>query len=118
MASPTTETVDVLGGRLSMQVSVLGEGEPLVYLHSAGGLKWDACMESLAERYKVYAPYFPGTHTADPNAIEQIETLWDAVLAYDDLFNALKLDSVRLVGHSFGGMLACSANTWVGELYP
>lgn len=107
MTSPTIETVDVLGGRLSMQVSVLGEGEPLVYLHSAGGLKWDACMETLAERYKVYAPYFPGTHPSDPNAIEQIETLWDAVLAYDDLLDALKLDSVRLVGHSFGGMLAC-----------
>jgi len=107
MPTPTIESVEVLGGRLEMQVAVMGEGEPLVYLHSAGGLKWDSFMESLAERYKVYAPYYPGTHVSDPHAIEHVESLWDAVLAYDDLLDQLGLESCRLVGWSFGGMLAC-----------
>lgn len=107
MATPSVRNVDVLGGSLSMRVDVMGEGAPLVYLHSAGGLKWDSFMESLAERYTVYAPYFPGSHPSDPQAIEQIDDLWDAVLAYDDLLTELDLGPIQLVGHSFGGMLAC-----------
>ncbi len=107
MTTPTTRNVDVLGGDLTIRVEVAGSGPPLLYLHSAGGLKWDSFMGSLAENYTVYAPYFPGTHASDPQAIERIDDLWDAVLAYDDLLNELDLGPIHLVGHSFGGMLAC-----------
>lgn len=107
MTTPPTRSVDVMGGALSMQVAVAGKGEPLLYLHSAGGLKWDAFLDSLSKRYTVYAPYYPGTHPSDPQAIEQVDNLWDAVLAYDDLLESLDLGPLRLVGHSFGGMLAC-----------
>ena len=106
MASPQLQSVDVLGGDVTMQVAVAGSGDPLLFLHSAGGLKWDGFLDALAERYTVYAPYFPGTHASDPQGIEQVENLWDAVLAYDDLVEGLGITGVRVVGHSFGGMLA------------
>ena len=32
----TTKTVSTLGGRLDIKVNIAGEGEPVVYLHSAG----------------------------------------------------------------------------------
>ena len=41
MAEIRTETVAVLGGLLNIRVDVAGTGEPLVFLHSAGGLNWD-----------------------------------------------------------------------------
>lgn len=107
MTDKRTEVVDVLGGSIGMRVVVAGAGDPLVYLHSAGGLHWDGFLDDLASRYTVYAPYFPGTHPDEPQAIESIDTLWDAVLAYDDLLDALGVGPFRLVGHSFGGMLAC-----------
>ena len=52
------------------------------------------------------APYFPGTYPGEPNDIEHVEDLWDAVLAYDDVLSGLGIESARLIGHSFGGMLA------------
>ena len=106
MAEIRTETVTVLGGLLNLRVDVAGTGDPLVFLHSAGGLQWDPFLQRLADEYTVYAPYFPGTFPGEPNDIEQIEDLWDAVLAYDDVLGGLGLDSTRLIGHSFGGMLA------------
>ena len=106
MTEIRTETVAVLGGLLSIRVDVAGTGEPLFFLHSAGGLQWDPFLEGLAEKYTVYAPYFPGTFPGQPNDIEHVEDMWDAVLVYDDLLTGLGIDSTLLIGHSFGGMLA------------
>ena len=106
MADIRNETVSVLGGLLDIRVDVAGSGEPLVFLHSAGGLNWDPFLHGLAEQYTVYAPYFPGTFPGAPNYIDQLEDLWDAALAYDDVLSGLGLESTRLIGHSFGGMMA------------
>ena len=40
-------------------------------------------------------------------SIYSVESLWDLVLIYDEIFDALKLQSVPVVGTSFGGMMAC-----------
>ncbi len=101
-----TQSVRVLGGALDMTVNIAGRGEPLVFLHSAGGFYWDDFLDRLANDYTVYAPYFPGTAPGKPNEIDHVDNLWDVVLAYDDLLDALDLDRSRLVGHSFGGLLA------------
>ena len=46
---------------------------------------------------------------AKPSAssIYSVESLWDLVLVYDEIFDALNLHSVPVVGTSFGGMMAC-----------
>lgn len=99
-------TVEVWNGRIKMRVRVSGEGPPLVYFHPSGGLVWDRFLSGLSERYTVYAPEFPGTSAGDPYAIHQVDDLWDVVLAYDELLQALELDRPVAVGQSFGGMLA------------
>ena len=106
MMEVRTQSVPVLGGALDIAVDIAGSGEPLVFLHAAGGLQWDDFLQRLADRFTVYAPFFPGTHPDDPDAIQSISGVWDAVLAYDDLLDGLGLSNTRLMGHSFGGMLA------------
>ena len=106
MKKLSKKVVPVLNGRLDITVNIAGRGKPLVYLHSAGGFYWDDFLDELANHYKVYVPHFPGTAPGRPNDIDMIDNLWDAVLAYDDLLAGLKLKKVRLIGHSFGGMLA------------
>ena len=106
MKKPRTKVVPVLGGKLEITVNIAGQGKPLLYLHSAGGYYWDDFLDELSNHYKVYVPHFPGTAPGKPDEIDQIDNLWDAVLAYDDLLDGLNLKKVRLMGHSFGGLLA------------
>jgi len=100
------KVVSVLGGTLDLTVNIAGKGKPLVFLHSAGGFYWDDFLDGLADHYKIYAPYFPGTAPGKPEEIDQLDNLWDTILAYDDMLDALKLRKVKLMGHSFGGLLA------------
>ena len=102
----STKTVSTLGGRLDIKVNVAGQGDPVVYLHSAGGFYWDDFLDSLADSYTVYAPYFPGTEPGVPDTIDALDDLWDAVLAYDDMLDGLGLEKTKLIGHSFGGLMA------------
>jgi pimeloyl-ACP methyl ester carboxylesterase len=89
-----------------MKVNIADSGDPVVYLHSAGGYCWDDFLDGLANKHTVYAPYFPGTEPDVPVLIDQLDELWDVVLAYDDMLDRLRLSSTKLIGHSFGGLLA------------
>jgi pimeloyl-ACP methyl ester carboxylesterase len=99
-------TVSVWEGRLNIRVKVAGDGPALVFLHGSFGGHWDGLLARLAENYTVYAPEFPGTSPADPDAIHAIDELSDLVLAYEELIRRLDLVKPVLVGHAFGGMLA------------
>jgi pimeloyl-ACP methyl ester carboxylesterase len=101
------QTVSVWQGRIRMRVFSEGAGPPLVFLHGPWGLTWDRFLEELARSFTVYAPEHPGTTPDAPDDIYHLDGLWDLVLCYDELLTALKLDEVALVGHSFGGMVAC-----------
>ena len=83
-----------------------GSGEPLVFLHGAYGLTWDPFLEKLAESFTVYAPEHPGTTPGEPDGIQALHDLWDLVLYHYELFDVLGLAAPRLVGYSFGGMVA------------
>lgn len=104
--APRAEHVRSWNDQVTTRVHIAGEGPPVVYLHGPSGLQWDAFLDGLAERATVYAPEHPGTTPGDPQGIDPIDDMWDLVLYYDELFDALGLDSPSLVGHSFGGMVA------------
>jgi pimeloyl-ACP methyl ester carboxylesterase len=104
MANPTTHTYQV-NARLSIDTLEAGSGEPVLFLHGAGGLAWDPYLDALAERRRVIAPYLPGTSKS--NDISQVRDLWDLVLCYYDLLDALGIDRADVIGHSMGGMIAC-----------
>jgi pimeloyl-ACP methyl ester carboxylesterase len=85
-------------------VYTAGSGEPLVFFHGAGTVDGFDFALSWADRFKVIAPYHPGFGESgdDPT----FTGMHDYVMHYLELFDALKLDKVNLVGLSLGGYLA------------
>ena len=100
------EVVEVCDGRLRLHVKVAGSGPPVVFFHPLPGLEWQPLLDRLAERYTVYAPEHPGTSPGDPQAIREVHTLWELLLAYEEALRALGLERPAVVGMSFGGMVA------------
>ena len=92
-------------GRFDVEMQVCGSGEPLLYLHGAGGLiGMDPFLEELGKDFKVVAPHLPGYGQSTGG--ELIEDVIDACLFYHQLMDDLGIASAHIVGHSMGGMLA------------
>lgn len=105
METPELLTIPIREGHTAKAL-VAGEGNPVIFLHGAGGLKWDSYLDELAKVFKVYAPFFPGLNGSSSSTQLDLRNLWDVVLHYYDLFDLLGLNSVGVIGHSFGGMMA------------
>lgn len=103
-AHVTERLVPVLGGAVQARVLVAGAGDPVLFLHGAGGLMWDPLLEALSAGHTVYAAEHPGAGESD--ALEHLPGIWELVLFYDELLDGLGLDTVAVLGHSFGGMVA------------
>ena len=108
------ETHSVWQGRVRIRVLSKGRGPALVFFHGPWGLTWDPFLEELAQSFSVVAPEHPGTTPAAPDDIYHLDGLWDLVLCYDELLEALGLENAAFVGHSFGAMVACE----VAAAYP
>jgi pimeloyl-ACP methyl ester carboxylesterase len=104
VTDPSESIVELRDGRFKIRVLTAGDGEPLVYLHGAGGLFWDPFLDSLAERHRVVAPEHPGF--GQSQGLDHVEDVWDLVLYYAELLDELGIDRAAVVGHSFGGMVA------------
>ncbi|REJ67215.1 MAG: alpha/beta hydrolase [Planctomycetota bacterium] len=95
--------VEVAGRKT--QVTIGGDGPPLLYLHSAGGeTEWTLPHEKLAESHRVYVPACPGFALSE--GLDEIEDMQDLVWHYVDLLDVLELERVPVVGFSLGGWLA------------
>ncbi|WP_420468216.1 alpha/beta fold hydrolase [Panacagrimonas sp.] len=99
------QSVTVWNGTLDINVRILGSGPPLVYLHPAAGLVWDSVLDTLAKSYTVYAPEHPGTG-ANHTTINKVDTWWELLMMYEQLFRELGLQRPVVVGQSYGGMMA------------
>jgi pimeloyl-ACP methyl ester carboxylesterase len=99
-------TVKVLNGKFEIEMQTFGSGgEPLLYLHGAGGNTGvDGFLEELGKDFKVFAPHFPGYGESTGN--EHIDDVIDAALFYHELMDELRIPTANIVGHSMGGMLA------------
>ena len=98
-------TVAVRDGAFQIKVLEGGDGEPLVYIHGEGGLRgWEPHLDRLAQEFRVFAPYHPGVGASA--GLEHLDELWDLVLFYEELLDALGIRTTLLMGHSYGGMVA------------
>lgn len=108
--------VALSAGKLTYYVA--GEGRPLLYLHSAGGLHpagpfaVSRPVEALAESFRVYLPVAPGFDgTAPLPGIESIPQIADL---YAELLGQVAGEPADLVGTSFGGWCAM----WLAVSHP
>jgi pimeloyl-ACP methyl ester carboxylesterase len=101
-------SVDVWNGSVKLRFKIAGSaGASLIYFHPAGGLFFDPFLSALAADYTVYAPEHPGTSAGDPDAIHNVDSIWDLVLLYEESIRRLDLQSAPVaIGQSFGGMIA------------
>jgi pimeloyl-ACP methyl ester carboxylesterase len=96
--------LSIRDGLFNTRLYQAGAGEPLLFLHSSGGMHEQACLEHLARRFSVYAPEHPGF--GESEGLDQVEDIIDLALYYHDFMDAVGLESAHIVGHSLGGMLA------------
>jgi pimeloyl-ACP methyl ester carboxylesterase len=101
------ERVDAPLGKI--QVFRAGSGDPLVYLHSAGGEATNPALEELADSFAVTVPMFPGF--GESEGIDEIDTMEDAVFHLLDVWDVLGLDAPLVVGLSLGGWMAMELAT-------
>lgn len=98
--------MSVRDGMFTTQYLQGGSGQPLLFLHGAGGMSGPTpLLDRLAERFTVYAPWHPGFGPSVDD-LDKIDDLLDLSLYYQDLLDALGLERPVVVGHSFGGMIA------------
>ena len=102
----TRDTVTLPGGGETQVFRGGDKNAPqIVWLHGPHGLRGhDPVLAELTKRYHVIAPLSPGYN--DLAEIDDIDTVHDLALHYDAVFDALKLNRINLVGHSFGAMIA------------
>jgi pimeloyl-ACP methyl ester carboxylesterase len=102
--APHEEYLELAGGRVHLFRG--GEGEPLLFLHAAGGAgEWNEFHRLLAGAgFAVIAPDHPGFGKSDD--FPEVEAIDDLVYHYLDVLDALGLDRPHVVGGSFGGWIA------------
>jgi pimeloyl-ACP methyl ester carboxylesterase len=102
---------------IKCQVREGGTGAPLVFLHGAGGLlREEPLLAKLAERFRVFAPVWPGF--GEEPGEELLEDMLDFTLHGLDVVEALGLERPHLVGHSLGGMIAAEMACLANERFP
>jgi len=103
MTRPTTTFPKIAGKKT--QLTVGGEGPPLLYLHSAGGeTEWMPFHQQLARHFTVYLPAHPGF--AESKGLEEVRDIYDYAWHYADLLEQLNLGPVPIVGFSLGAWTA------------
>jgi pimeloyl-ACP methyl ester carboxylesterase len=88
----------------TLPYAVFGDGEPLLYLHAAGGPVISPMLEQLAQRRRIYAPTAPGFEGKPVHeAVKGIPALADL---YAEFVDTVVKAPCAAMGHSFGGWTA------------
>jgi pimeloyl-ACP methyl ester carboxylesterase len=96
------ERMEVAG--ILLDVEVQGTGRPLLYLHPEHYAHLHVpFVAKLAERWTVYAPRHPGFDGRQPP--REFRRVDDLAYLYLDLLEQLDLESVTVLGASFGGWI-------------
>jgi len=102
-----TMMVDTSWGQTFVRVSGPSDGPPLVLLPGANAtlLMWEPNIEALAQNHRVYAVdnIFDFGRSV---YVRNLKTPDDFVSWFDELLDALDLESVHLAGLSYGGWIA------------
>lgn len=105
-----TDQGPVTAGGVQVHVLSAGKGEPVILLHGLGAssYSWRHILPALGERFRVYAPDWPG--------FGRSQQPWDFDYSVDGFrkwliafMDGLGLRRAALVGNSMGGMVSLAA---------
>jgi pimeloyl-ACP methyl ester carboxylesterase len=103
--TPRIRLLALGAGRPSIEVLEAGDGQPLLFLHGAGGVPaWEGVLPLLARNFHVYAPLLPGFGRS--TGLEYLDDQLDLFLHCFDVMEALHLDRPLVLGESMGGWIA------------
>lgn len=105
---PRVGTVVEVDG-VSVHLSDVGEGRPLVFLHGLGGQlrHFHALIDSLSQHHRVVSIDRPGSGYSQPLSSSACGPFEQAKLVYG-VIRKLGLEKPIIVGHSLGGAVALS----------
>lgn len=92
-------------GDLTISYLKGGRGRPLLYLHGLGGWgRWESSHLAMGITNLVYAPQLPGW--PDGQIPPSVTSVSDYARLMRQFLDAIEVDTVDLVSHSFGGWIA------------
>jgi pimeloyl-ACP methyl ester carboxylesterase len=93
-------------GGLQVNLRKCGNGRPILFLHSAGGvLEWLPFFDTLSNLGELWVPDHPGFGKSDDP--KWIKSVPDLAMYYLDFLDAVAPEGgFDLIGHSFGGWIA------------
>ena len=92
-------------GEVSLEISLAGEGQPLLFLHGGDYFAQNQeFLDRLARRWRVLIPRHPGFGGSERP--DGFRTVHDLAYLYLDLLEQQQPNDVVLVGSSFGGWIA------------
>lgn len=107
-------TVSIRKGVFRTFVRSAGRGDPLLFLHGAGGLHgWPPFLEALARTFRVIAPEHPGFGRSE--GLEHLDDVVDLALYYTEFMDAMGLEEPYIVGHGLGGMIGAEVAAIASE---
>ncbi|WP_105439800.1 alpha/beta fold hydrolase [Neorhizobium sp. T25_13] len=104
------KTIELSRGRLTYHVG--GTGQPVVYLHAAGGVMLTEPLKALTGNHTVYAPICPGFDGTEPN--ESLKTVRDWVAMVAEFAEKRVGPRFDVIGSSFGSWSAL----WLAAEHP
>lgn len=103
-------TVRLPKGEVTYHVG--GTGEPLLYFHSAGGVRFSYPLFELMKAHTIYMPVAPGFD--DTERLPGVDDYPGLAHLAADFADAVIKRPCDVLGHSFGGRLAI----WYAALFP
>jgi pimeloyl-ACP methyl ester carboxylesterase len=100
------KTVKLSGGELPYWVG--GHGQPVLYLHAAGGARMTEGLNLLARERRIYMPVIPGFD--DTPLFEDVSTMQDIAHLGANFIENVIGERTDVIGQSFGGWAAA----WLG----
>lgn len=96
--------IGLRGQQFDVEVSELGSGPPLLYLHGIWDAHDDTFVQALGKAFTVIRPHLPGFSgsTGDQHLLD----IHDGIYYLLDVLDALDFRDAPLVGHCLGGMFA------------
>lgn len=89
-----------------------GNGQPIVFIHSSGGIRLSPAVEKLAETYRIYMPIIPGFDGTAPD--DRLKTMRDVADLMAEFIDTQIGAPCDVVGQSFGGRAAA----WLAITHP